>query len=533
MSTIAVIVVSFIILAVFLANQLRASTENAGYLFNQDFLPTNTINQIDGTLTRIDINILRMIAIGDPKSVARWKTENEAAFKRVEESLRVLDRQLMESPQHPMIKDLQATYELLRDGMRQQTAVIEQGDLTQAALVNRELVKPNADRIFPALEQLRSTSVARAEMRLNDQIEETRNRLYSAMCAIGIITLLSCILGWLIVRHIMSQIGGEPSVVANLTRSIAAGDLTNAIQVRRGAERSVMAAVSEMQQQLRVTLTQISTSAHAVAESSITLSRITDLNAKDLTQQGNEVDQAVTAVTQMSSAVEEVARNAEHTSRSSQQAAFSVKEGESQVHLTSEAIRDMSDGVRNTALLIERLAQQAHGVGRVVDVIRGLADQTNLLALNAAIEAARAGEAGRGFAVVADEVRALAHRTQASTQEIEQLISSIQEGSSQAENAMDAAVDLAGTTLDAAAKANAALQLINRSVGEISELNLVIASAAQEQAQVSREVDQNLLNIRNLSVQSNESALEVTRSSEALNQLASQLNGVVANFRIR
>ena len=168
----------------------------------------------------------------------------------------------------------------------------------------------------------------------------------------------------------------------------------------------------------------------------------------------------------------------------------------------------------------------------VLNVISDIADQTNLLALNAAIEAARAGEAGRGFAVVADEVRALAHRTQQSTSEIERMIGSIQGGTEQAVDSMRNSTERAESTLNIAKGAGLALDTINTAIVEINERNLVIASAAEEQAQVAREVDRNLVNIRDLSVQSATGASQTSSASGELSRLAVDLNGMVGRFRL-
>jgi len=182
--------------------------------------------------------------------------------------------------------------------------------------------------------------------------------------------------------------------------------------------------------------------------------------------------------------------------------------------------------------LIEGLAAQGRDIGRVLDVIRSIAEQTNLLALNAAIEAARAGEAGRGFAVVADEVRALAHRTAQSTEEIESMVAGIQMGTHQAVQSMTLSTTNTQSTLLLANAAGEALDQITESIALINERNLVIASASEEQAQVSREVDRNLINIRDLSTQSAAGANQSSAASHELSRLAVGLNAVVGRFVI-
>ncbi|WP_397429017.1 MULTISPECIES: methyl-accepting chemotaxis protein [Pseudomonas] len=290
--------------------------------------------------------------------------------------------------------------------------------------------------------------------------------------------------------------------------------------------------MAKMQENLRTTLQRISGSATQLASAAEELNSVTEESARGLTQQNNEIEQAATAVNEMTSAVEEVARNAASTCEASKNATASAGDGRDLVQETLAAIERMSGDVQDTASLIGDLANESRDIGKVLDVIRGLADQTNLLALNAAIEAARAGEAGRGFAVVADEVRALAHRTQQSTSEIERMIGSIQNGTEQAVDSMRNSTERAESTLNIARGAGLSLDTINSAIIQINERNLVIASAAEEQAQVAREVDCNLVNIRDLSVQSATGAHQTSAASNELASLAVDLNGLVARFRL-
>ncbi|WP_373366092.1 MULTISPECIES: methyl-accepting chemotaxis protein [Pseudomonas] len=287
-----------------------------------------------------------------------------------------------------------------------------------------------------------------------------------------------------------------------------------------------------MQEKLRDTLQSISGSAHQLASAAEELNSVTEEGARGLTQQNNEIEQAATAVNEMTSAVEEVARNAVSTSEASKSATTSAGDGRDLVRETVSAIERMSSDVQGTASLIGDLANESRDIGKVLDVIRGLADQTNLLALNAAIEAARAGEAGRGFAVVADEVRALAHRTQQSTSEIERMIGSIQSGTEHAVDSMRNSTERAESTLSIARGAGQSLDTINSAISEINERNLVIASAAEEQAQVAREVDRNLVNIRDLSVQSTTGANQTQAASNELSRLAVDLSNLVTRFKL-
>ncbi|MBP5107976.1 methyl-accepting chemotaxis protein, partial [Pseudomonas protegens] len=314
---------------------------------------------------------------------------------------------------------------------------------------------------------------------------------------------------------------------------IAEGNLTRPITVDGSDEAGrLLQAMVTMQEKLRDTLQSISGSAHQLASAAEELNSVTEEGARGLTQQNNEIEQAATAVNEMTSAVEEVARNAVSTSEASKSATTSAGDGRDLVRETVSAIERMSSDVQGTASLIGDLANESRDIGKVLDVIRGLADQTNLLALNAAIEAARAGEAGRGFAVVADEVRALAHRTQQSTSEIERMIGSIQSGTEHAVDSMRNSTERAESTLSIARGAGLSLDTINSAISEINERNLVIASAAEEQAQVAREVDRNLVNIRDLSVQSTTGANQTQAASNELSRLAVDLSNLVTRFKL-
>jgi methyl-accepting chemotaxis protein len=287
-----------------------------------------------------------------------------------------------------------------------------------------------------------------------------------------------------------------------------------------------------MQDNLRGTIQQIAGSATQLASAAEELNAVTEESSRGLQQQNNEIDMAATAVISLTAAVEEVASNAVTTSEASQQSSAAALQGQQRVSATVNAITEMNQEVETSSEQVRQLAGQTRDIGKVLEVIRAIAEQTNLLALNAAIEAARAGEAGRGFAVVADEVRALAHRTQQSTQEIETMVSDIQQGSSRAVGAMQNSSNKAQGTLDAARSAGAALEEITRSIGEISQRNLVIASAAEEQAQVAREVDRNLMNIRDLSMQSSAGAHQTSAASQELSRLALDLSGMVNTFKV-
>ncbi|MBF6028125.1 methyl-accepting chemotaxis protein [Pseudomonas sp. P115] len=395
-------------------------------------------------------------------------------------------------------------------------------------LINTELLS-NSEQVNAVLARLLDINNKMALV-TNDEAKAQYDLAFKLVVGLLVLaTALTVLFAWLLTRSITLPI----SQALEAAEEVAEGNLTRPIKVDGNDEAGrLLAAMAKMQDKLRDTLQRIAGSATQLASAAEELNAVTDESARGLTQQNNEIEQAATAVNEMTSAVEEVARNAVSTSEASRNATTSAGDGRDLVQETVSAIERMSGDVQATATLIGDLANESRDIGKVLDVIRGLADQTNLLALNAAIEAARAGEAGRGFAVVADEVRALAHRTQQSTSEIERMIGSIQAGTEHAVDSMRNSTERAESTLNIAKGAGISLETINTAIVEINERNLVIASAAEEQAQVAREVDRNLVNIRDLSVQSATGASQTSAASNELSRLAVDLNGMVGRFRL-
>ncbi|ATN08259.1 methyl-accepting chemotaxis protein [Pseudomonas sp. ChxA] len=336
-------------------------------------------------------------------------------------------------------------------------------------------------------------------------------------------------LGLLITRLITRPL----SYAVAAAELIAAGDLTQRIDAGSQDETGqLLSSLGGMQASLRNTIQNISSASDRLASAAEELSVVTDESTRGLTQQNSEIEQAATAVNEMTAAVDEVARNAVTTAEISQRTNQDAMAGKSKVGEAVLAIEDMVGEINSSSSQVQELAHQTKEISKVLEVIRSIADQTNLLALNAAIEAARAGEQGRGFAVVADEVRALAHRTQSSTVEIEGMINSAQTSATSVVQTMSKSQRQADNTRQLAQAAGVALESITEGVAAITERNLVIASASEEQAQVAREVDRNLVNIQSLSAQTATGAHQTNASSHELSRLAVSFNQLVAQFKL-
>ncbi|CAI8742403.1 methyl-accepting chemotaxis protein [Pseudomonas chlororaphis] len=417
------------------------------------------------------------------------------------------------------LKDQQRVLDLARQGRKDEAIAIVDGGPFLA----------NADAMLKELLTVVEVNTHGGEAAAARSNEVFHSAVGLVLAILAIVLVLTVGLAIVLTRSIVRPLGQAVEVA----ETIASGDLCHAISVTGNDEPArLLHALQRMQNSLRGTLQKIADSSSQLASSAEELHAVTEDSSKTLHQQSNELEQAATAVNEMTAAVEEVARNAVSTSEASRETDATAHHGRQQVQHTVDSIGDLADEVTRTCEQVEHLAVDVRNIGQVLEVIRSIAEQTNLLALNAAIEAARAGDAGRGFAVVADEVRALAHRTQQSTQEIESMINTIEEGTEGAVSAMRHSNERAHLTLEAARASGLALDQITQAITSINERNLVIASASEEQAQVAREVDRNLVNIRDLATQTSAGANQSNAASQDLSRLAVELNGLVTQFKV-
>jgi methyl-accepting chemotaxis protein len=525
----SVIGLLMLILGIFALSQMN-KINNANEIMATNSMPSiKALDRLIEGSIRLRVLSYRLMLNRDPDTLQKT-TELLAMRNKQIDDARAIYVKLISAPEEQSTYDqylgLLNEYRQLESRMK---SLSQANDMTELTRLLSADLQTNSDQMNTVLGKLVEMNTEQLNKASANATQQYSTAFTMVVTLLIIATVLTLLFAWLLTNSITRPIASALSAAED----IAEGDLTRTIAVDGTDEAGrLLAAMLKMQAKLRDTLQRISGSATQLASAAEELNAVTDESARGLSQQNNEIEQAATAVNQMTSAVEEVARNAVSTSEASKNATTSASDGRDLVQETVSAIERMSNDVQSTSTLIGNLADESRDIGKVLDVIRGLADQTNLLALNAAIEAARAGEAGRGFAVVADEVRALAHRTQQSTSEIERMIGSIQGGTEQAVNSMRSSTERAESTLNIAKGAGLALDTINSAVVEINERNLVIASAAEEQAQVAREVDRNLVNIRDLSTQSATGANQTSAASNELSRLAVDLNGMVARFKV-
>ena len=487
------------------------------------------LSDISTNLGRARAVTLRAALDDDANERQRSLALLDGINEQLQGSLKEYEDTIIAADDRALFDTFNSAHQHYIDQQMQVLQALSAGDLSQAKAQISGPLTQHADAMMKAMNALIAYNGKGAETASQRSSDVADEAFTVIIVSLLIIVIALAAIATLLTRSIVVPLAAAVAVAER----VATGDLTQDIQLRgRDEPALLLGALSRMQDSLRDTLRKISASSDQLASASEELHTVTEDTSRGLHQQSAEIDQAATAVNQMTAAVEEVANNAVSTADASKGADQTTRDGRDQVNQALSSIQLLVDDVSGTSEEIELLANNANEISRVLDVIGSIAGQTNLLALNAAIEAARAGEAGRGFAVVADEVRALAHRTQQSTAEIEQMIAGIQNGTERAVNAMHNSRGRANGTLEVAQSAGQALEVIAEALASINQRNLVIASASEEQAQVAREVDRNLVNIRDLAMQTSAGANQTSAAAQDLSRLAVDLNGMVAQFKV-
>nr|WP_122436775.1 methyl-accepting chemotaxis protein [Pseudomonas viridiflava] len=345
--------------------------------------------------------------------------------------------------------------------------------------------------------------------------------------------LLVLVLGILAAVVITRQITRPLQETLAIVDRIASGDLThNEVVTRRDELGVLQQGIQRMGATLRDLISGIRDGVTQIASAAEELSAVTEQTSAGVNSQKVETDQVATAMHEMSATVHEVARNAEQASVAAADADKEARAGDKVVGEAIGQIERLAAEVVRSSDAMTVLEQESDKIGKVMDVIKAVAEQTNLLALNAAIEAARAGEAGRGFAVVADEVRGLAQRTQQSTEEIESLVAGLQNGTRQVSEIMLGSRTLTDSSVELTRKAGVSLESITRTVSNIQAMNQQIAAAAEQQSSVADEISRSIVNVRDVSEQTAEASEETAASSVELARLGGQLQMLVSHFRV-
>lgn len=396
-----------------------------------------------------------------------------------------------------------------------------------------DLVNSTLDKIGPTVAKL-SEDVKLSIMSEQDQIgpalkASTENSIIYATILSVVALIGGVFAAWMITSKIVTPLKGA----VNAANQIASGDLRLDINVNSKDETGqLLTAIQNTANRLREMIGTIASSSAELSSASEELAVVIEQSTRGILKQQSETDMVATAMNQMTSTVQDVAGNASQAADAANHATSEAVSGTTVVTDTIESINLLSENVKHSAVALNKVQQDVLNISSILDVIRGIADQTNLLALNAAIEAARAGEQGRGFSVVADEVRSLASRTQDSTAQIHEIIEKLQSGTQSTVEVMTLGEEAALTCVTKATEANAALISINQSINVISDMNIQIASAAEQQSTVADSINQSIFSVKH-AAEENAAASEQSRSaSSEIAKLAVGLNELVGQFRV-
>ncbi|MCU7919907.1 MAG: methyl-accepting chemotaxis protein [Candidatus Thiodiazotropha sp. (ex Epidulcina cf. delphinae)] len=454
----------------------------------------------------------------------------EHNLEQVEEHWNEITATEMEGEEKTLADTFAASRSRLEnEGVLPAIAQLKAGNYKQANKILLETINPSIKKAQEEADALFEMQFEEAEV----AFEETEASYHSMINLVTITLVAGALFSAALAYFTISSIAKGVQRIEQTANELADGDLTSRVDYQNKDELGHIAnAFNRMADKFRGMVDNVKDSVTQLASAAEETSVVTAQTTAGINQQHTETDQIATAINQMNATVHDVAQNAVHAAEATRNADASSEEGKKVVDKTIEAINQLATEVEQAAKVIHELEQETENIGSVLDVIKSIAEQTNLLALNAAIEAARAGEQGRGFAVVADEVRTLAGRTQQSTQEIEEMISRLQTGANKAVQVMETGKTKTLVGVEQAAAAGKALETINAAVESINNMNTQIASAAEEQSAVTEEINRNITNISQVAEQTSSGAAQTAQASDDLARLAEQLKGLVAQFKV-
>jgi methyl-accepting chemotaxis protein len=445
------------------------------------------------------------------RSLARTD-EMAKEFENVSQALKAIEQEHGDFAQHA----------------HQVYAVLAQGKSGEAESLT-ERVEHEQDQLNRELEALQ-TRVEGFSEAAAVRAEEHEHTAISLLWGIGLAGLvLGALVSWMVSRNIVRRL----SEVAQGLAVIAEGDLTQSIdQDGRDEIANMKQSAQLMRSRLLEMISGINATTDQLSAAAEEMSAVTSQTSTGIQRQQSETAQVATAMHEMTATVQEISKNIAGTAHAAEEADRETTEGRNVVRETVEANQQLATQIEKATQVIHELEKDSESIGAVLDVIKGVAEQTNLLALNAAIEAARAGEQGRGFAVVADEVRTLASRTQQSTEEINIIIDKLQVGSREAVKVMTASCEQTRSVVEQATKAGDSLNTIADRVTRISDMSAQIASAAEEQSAVSEEINRNVVRINDMADETAAGAEQTAQASHDLADMASGLQRMVGQFRV-
>jgi len=504
-----------------------------------------TLNQLEQAINFERAQRYAMLMLEDPsasesyqKAVAAFGKHGELVNTEIKEGERLASEAIQhahseeerEEFEHVLtvLKDIEHRHLEFEQHSHMAFGFVDVGDMEGVKELN-ELIELEEDTLDHELGSLLTRIARFTEV----SAQEAEHIEQEAAKILMIISISALIIGVAFSWFTNSTVCRDLAEAVEVVETIAEGNLIKDVPDRGNTELGrLLVSMKKMQHTLREMVSDLNDSSSQLAAASEQLSAVSEDSNRNLHQQQMEIGQLATAMNEMTATVHEVANNAGVTSQTVMDANKEAMEEASIVRETVATIEEMTRGVNHAAEVIGILGQHSDNIGTVLEVIKSVAEQTNLLALNAAIEAARAGEQGRGFAVVADEVRTLAQRTQESTQEIHDMIDKFQGGAHNAAKAIESGRNQAQAGLEQIQHTGEKLIRLTEFVSQINDMNTQIATAAEEQSSVAEEINRNVTNVSQLGEQNAAASNQTTASSEELARMAQHLQELICRFRL-
>lgn len=525
----SILIIILIIMSIFAVKQMHSLSNFTQLLYKHPFSVSVAIVKIEGAVTSMHRSMKNVALASSIDQINKAAANVDVIEKQTFKYFDILNERFLGNKSE--IKIIRENFINWRPIRNEVITLMKEGKRIEAVKVTKEKGENHIQDLNQRLLKLENFAANKASEFTKNSLAQGESAVLNLIILVSIGIILAILLSWRITLSILRPIGGEPKDIEVLTHQIAEGDLSTNFQ-NTGKETGIYLAMRLMVEKLKVMMKQISDSAISQTAASEGLALISVQTKNNIAEQNHATEQVATAINQMHATSEEVARNTSVAADATEAARLLVDQGTLKAEQSSNDVQGLAKDLDKTTIIITELAESTEDIAGILAVIKGISDQTNLLALNAAIEAARAGEFGRGFSVVADEVRALASNTQKSTAEIEAKISKVQGSAKASVESMKIGREQADTIVTQTVDVQQALADIKNAVYQIIDMNSQIASAAEEQSSVAAEVGKQVVEIKELSHNTGVGAEEVRIATEELAQFATQLNEYVKQFKM-